>query len=79
MKITIELTDEQIKEIVSQTLLANLGDTNTPKKAKKPANRVTGGPSSAEVREWAKNQGMEVNSKGLVKDDIKIKFLEAHQ
>ena len=91
MKITIELTDEQVKEIVSQALLANLGGIDVPKKSKKPANRVTerpkgtGEPTNADIREWARNEGaeklaqegIELNTKGLIKDSIKALYFSS--
>lgn len=44
-----------------------------PRKAAAPA-----GPSTSDVREWAKAQGYEVSERGRVANDLIVKFQEAH-
>jgi hypothetical protein len=36
------------------------------------------GPSTSDVREWAKAQGFEVSERGRVANDLIVKFQEAH-
>jgi hypothetical protein len=39
--------------------------------------RAPGEPSSHEVREWAKSQGIQVNERGRIPSDVMVKFQEA--
>lgn len=43
---------------------------------RKPA--AAAGPSTSDVREWAKAQGYEVSERGRVANDLIVKFQEAH-
>ena len=75
MKITIDLTAEQIEDILKQAITAPKATGNRTASPKTPKKD---GPSDKEIREWAVAEGMEVNTKGRVKSDIKLKFLAAH-
>lgn len=36
------------------------------------------GPDTAKIRSWAKEQGLEINDRGRVPSDIKVKYDKAH-
>jgi Lsr2 len=36
------------------------------------------GPKTAEVREWAKGEGLQVSDRGRISADVVVKFQEAH-
>lgn len=42
-----------------------------------PGRKATGGPSSHEVRQWAKEHGIQVNERGRISSEVMVKFQEA--
>jgi hypothetical protein len=43
-----------------------------------PAGTSTGGTNPAEIRDWAKREGIEVNERGRISADLLAKFRAAH-
>jgi hypothetical protein len=52
--------------------------TRRSSSARAPRTRASGPGSPAEVREWAKAQGIEVNERGRISADLKAKYDAAH-
>ena len=75
--VTITLTDEQVRAVVAQALTDIAGDGRGPAKAKR-ASQSTTGPSDTAIRAWAVDRGIEVNTKGRVKKEIKQQYLAEH-
>ncbi|KWX01258.1 hypothetical protein TH66_01675 [Carbonactinospora thermoautotrophica] len=48
------------------------------RRGRRPGRKAAAGqPSSREVREWAKSQGIEVSERGRIPQDVYVKFQEA--
>ncbi len=43
-----------------------------------PADKESEGPTATEIREWAKEQGMEVSARGRVPANVRAAYEEAH-
>jgi hypothetical protein len=48
-----------------------------PSRRGRTASASAGGPGSAEVRDWAKNQGIEVKDRGRIPAELVVKFKAA--
>lgn len=59
-----------------------VGPGASGRRAARPArsarSRTSAGPSTAEVREWARDQGLAVSSRGRVPADLHAAYLAAH-
>lgn len=53
---------------------------STGRQAGRPAPKkaAPAGPKTAEVREWAKHEGIAVSDRGRISADVVVKFQEAH-
>ena len=76
MKITIELTDEQIDAIVLQRM-----GVNQPVSSSKGTGKTASGLDSGELykrREWLKSQGIEVSDRGRIAQKYLDMYDEHH-
>jgi len=83
---TIDLGDENFKKLQEaiEVLTPYLEKANRVKQAGR-ARRTTSdtvprlrGYSNSDVREWARQEGIEVSSRGKIGDDVYEKFIAAH-
>lgn len=53
------------------------GGRRTGRAAGRSRNVASGGPSAREIREWAKEHGMQINERGRIPADVVVKFEQA--
>lgn len=72
-----ELRDSLAKFIDASRKLGRSSQAAIPKRAGRKAAAADSTPSPAEVREWAKGQGIEVSDRGRVANELVVKFQAA--
>lgn len=82
---TIDLGDENFKKLQEaiEVLMPYLEKAKRVKqagRARRPADVAPRlrGYSNSDVREWARQEGIEVSSRGKIGDEVYEKFIEAH-
>jgi hypothetical protein len=68
---------EKLRKAMQPFIDAGRKAGGSPRRASRTPSRSSSGPSPAEVRQWAKDQGIAVKDKGRVPDELVIRFQAA--
>jgi Lsr2 len=69
--------DKALRDVLAPYVKAARRGAGPQRPSQRKRTASTGGPGSAEIRNWAKNQGIEVKDRGRVPAELVVKFKAA--